>query len=102
MQLSSGDWVAIAIGGIGIAKWCIEKAANWFNLDNTKAHADEMALIQLRSDFEVHKAEDRKDIDYIKECIARIDRNIQQLQSQMRNVAQGTNSKLVKMSDEDG
>jgi hypothetical protein len=94
MNLSSGDWIAIVMGGAAIVRWCIEIVHNWVGERRQEDMADEKALVALKSAFDVHVAEDRLMYKWLKEELTNISRSVGQLQSQMRFVSTGPNDHI--------
>lgn len=97
MHFTSGDIVALLVGCIGAFKWGLEIFIRWFGSSSRHDHDDEIKLIQVKSDLEVHKAEDRQEFTWIKASLERIERKVEHLQSQMRFVASGANDKIIEI-----
>ena len=83
MNITSGDWIAIAMGSAASLRWALDIFKDWAGDRHRDDVADEEALRALRSEFNVHVAEDRVMYQWIKDAIDRIERNIASLQRQL-------------------
>jgi len=98
MNLSSGDWIAIVLGGAAVARWIVDGANSWIGNHRQEEKADEQALSVLAADFRVHVAEDRMMYKWLKEELTNISRSVAQLQSQMRFVSTDTNNHIYELN----
>ena len=87
MNLSSGDWVAVAVGLGASMRWVVDIVKSWVGDRRHEDREDERALATLRSDFDIHVSEDRLTFSWLKETLERIERNIGALQRQISSVA---------------
>lgn len=99
--------MAIAFGTVGIGKYVLDTVFKWLGGNTAHDRGEEAKLVQLRSDFEVHKAEDRKDITFIRENIGEIKADttkiwdaVSALQAQIRFVASGSNNRVTELGRE--
>lgn len=97
MTLSPGDWIAVGIGSMASLRWCADLIGKWLTRNSEDAKADEKNLNLLRHDFDIHVAEDRRDFGWLKETLERMERQIGQMQSQIRFVASGGNDQVREL-----
>lgn len=87
MIFSNGDWIASVVGGFAFFKWLMGRFNQTKEKEQTHDQLQDDKLIQLRSDFAAHEREDSVQLKWIRDSLERIERRVENLQSQMRNVA---------------
>jgi len=100
VKFSTGDIIACVIGGFALLRWLIDWIRKRGESQTTYMDSEEHKLGQLRTDFDVHKAEDAQQFTWIKDSLQRIERRVENLQSQMRFLSTGTNNQVFHTDKE--
>lgn len=97
LVLSPGDWIAIGIGAMASFRWCVDLIGRWLSRNTEEAKADAAGLSLLRHDFDIHVAQDDVKFGWIKDTLERMERQLTQMQSQIRFVAIGGNDHIQEI-----
>lgn len=102
MKLSSGDWIAVLIGGVAVLRWAWDIVGHWLERGVDHAEIEEGKLTQLLSDLRAHEAQDRIEFKWIKEALGRVERKVDNLQRQMAFAAAGVSNRIMEVESGDG
>lgn len=94
MVITSGDWIAIGIGAMASFRWAVDAIGKWLTRNTEDAKTDAAGLALLRHDHDIHVAADDLKFEWIKESLERMERQLSQLQSQVRFVAVGAQNRI--------
>lgn len=86
--------IAVAVG---LTMWLWDKFLNHESKSESHANGIEGKLVQISSDFSAHQAEDRTELKWIKESLMRVERKVDNVQAQIRNVATNSNNRTIEM-----
>lgn len=86
-NLRAGDWIVIAFGVIGICKWFFETLARVLARRDQTDEELGVRVNRYRSEFLVHQATDESEFRHVKDTLARMDRKLDQVAAQVRNLA---------------
>lgn len=100
-HMRAGDWIVITFGVIGIGRWVFDGASKVWNRHNDHGEELDERVNRYRSEFLVHQATDESEFKWIKETMGRMERKIDNLQAQIRNVATSSSNKVFHTDKED-
>lgn len=96
IHFSIGDWVAIGFGCIGLAKWSVDLMVHWSDRSGDKRGNMWDRINRADTALAAHEAADRVEFGWIKDEIGKMNRKLDNLQAQMRNLATGSNNRFME------
>lgn len=101
MILSAGDWIAVAVGGVGSLRWALDGMRVDKKEEDGRVAGIDRRLAQMSSDFRVHQAEDRIMFQQVVDSVEKMERTLDRHTRQLGFVASGANDRIVELGGRD-
>lgn len=101
MNLSSGDWVAIIVGGGAVMRWIIDGARHWMENQAADGKSERAEINDIRRAMDIHIALCEQQGAWLKETLSRLEKVITSMQRQMSHVSTSTPDRIYDLKKHD-